>query len=276
MITKIKSILLLLAVVFVASCSTTKNTDNTKPAKGMSSADAYKMKVINNKPATQSFSAKMHVDLSMGDKDVSLSGSLKMKRGNVIQISLTFPIIGEIGRMEFTPENVLIVDRINTRYVRTSYDKIDFLRSSNLDFNVLESVFWNEIFYPGADVKTKISDFTMASAGSHTLLSLTTAPKLDYSFLTITESALLDRTTVSSKNTKDDSALTCIYSNFVKFDNGKFPSGIKLTFVGDKQEFGLNISLSSMSTASDWNTRTELSAKYKQIDAESLLRNLIP
>lgn len=218
----------------------------------------------------------MRLNLSMGEKDIALSGSLKMKRGDVIQLSLTFPIIGEVGRMEFTPDDVLIVDRINSRYVKVPYEKIDFLRSADLDFKVLESVFWNEIFYPGANVADKIDEFSVSSAGAHTLLSLTTAPKLDYSFLTISESALLDRTTVSSKNVADKSALTCIYSDFVKFDNGKFPQGIKLTFAGDKQNYGLDISLSSLSTSSDWSTRTTLSSKYKEMDVESLMKNLVP
>lgn len=218
----------------------------------------------------------MRLNLSMGEKDIALSGSLKMKRGDVIQLSLTFPIIGEVGRMEFTPDDVLIVDRINSRYVKVPYEKIDFLRSADLDFKVLESVFWNEIFYPGANVADKIDEFSVSSAGVHTLLSLTTAPKLDYSFLTISESALLDRTTVSSKNVADKSALTCIYSDFVKFGNGKFPQGIKLTFAGDKQNYGLDISLSSLSTSSDWSTRTTLSSKYKEMDVESLMKNLVP
>ncbi|MGN1213598.1 MAG: DUF4292 domain-containing protein, partial [Bacteroidaceae bacterium] len=231
---------------------------------------------VGNKINSEWLTAKMRLVLSMGDKDVSLSGSLKMKRGEVIQLSLTFPIVGEVGRMEFSPTNVLIIDRINARYVRVPYDRVDFLRSADLDFKVLESVFWNEVFYPGGDVKAKLGEYRVSEAGDHTLLSLSTAPKLDYDFLTMTESALLDRTTVSPKNVADKSALTCIYSDFVKFESTKFPSSIKISFVGDRQKYGLDISLSSLSTASDWKTHTEVSAKYREMDVESLLKNLIP
>ena len=280
-VTKCSSVRLvvLLAALMLAvgsSCTTSRQVaDSTTNAK-LSTDDLYKQKVIGNALTTQSLTAKMKLNLTMGDKNVALSGSLKMKRGEVIQLSLTFPIIGEVGRMEFSPDNVLIIDRINSRFVRVPYNKVDFLQASNLDFKVLESVFWNEVFYPGANVKDKLGDYTVSTARAHTLLSLGTAPKLDYAFLTITDSGLLDRTTVSSKNVADKSALTCIYGDFVKFGSGKFPSTVKVTFAGDKLNCGLDMALSSFSTSSDWSSHTTLSSKYKEMDVESLLKNLVP
>lgn len=261
----------------IASCSSTKNLGGPEPKATNSSAELYKQKVIQNSHKEEFLTAKARVNLAMGDKDISLSGTLRMKRGDVIQISMTFPIVGEVCRMEFTKQDVLIVDRINTRYVKVPYDKIDFLRSANLDYNVLESIFWNEIFYPGnTDVKSKLGEYSVGTAGSHTLLSLSTAPKLDYSFLTITESGLLDRTTVSPKNTADKSNLVCVYGGFTKYGNGKFPSTFKVTFAGDDQTYTLDFSLSGINTDSKWTTRTQLSSKYKQMDPERMLKNLIP
>lgn len=260
----------------LASCGTSKNLATGNSAKHHSSAEAYMQKVMKSALTAQCLTAKMRLDLAMGSRDISLGGSLKMKRGEVIQLSLTVPIIGEVGRMEFTPDYVMIVDRINTRFVKTSYDKVDFLRSSNLDYNVLEAVFWNEMFYPGGDIRANLSQFTMASAGNHTLLSLTAAPVLDYAFLTQTAGAYLDRTTITPKDISDKNALTCVYGDFVKCGSGKFPSTIKLSFAGEQQTYTLNLGLSSLSNSSDWKTRTELSAKYKQIDAESIFKNLIP
>lgn len=268
--------LMLVGAMLLHSCSTTKSVQGVTSATQLSTEDRYKQRVFNNACSAKALTAKMKLDLTMGGKDISLSGNLRMKRGDVIQMSLTFPIVGEVGRMEFTPDYVLIVDRINNRYVKAAYSKIDFLRSSNLDFSALESVFWNEVFYPGAKAADKAEEFTVSSAGSHTLLSLATAPKLDYAFLTLTESALLDRTTVTSKNLADKSALTCIYGDFVKFGKGKFPSTVKLSFSGDKQSCGLDMTLSSLTESADWNSRTKLSSKYKEMDAESLLKNLVP
>ena len=262
------------------ACSSTKHVDgpaNTSATKVPSAVAGYAKKVMDNAPSAKTLTAKMKVNLAMGDKNVALSGSLRMKRGDVIQMSMTFPLVGEVCRMEFTNNEVLVVDRINTRYVRATYDQVDFLRSANLDFNVLESIFWNEIFYPGtSNVQAHLGEYTMSAAGSHTLLNLTTAPKLDYAFLTITESALLDRLTISSKKVTDKSNLVCIYGDFAKFESGRFPTHMQLTFAGDTQTYGLDISLNSLTSNADWKTRTELSAKYQRIDAEKLFKSLIP
>ena len=36
------------------------------------------------------------------------------------------------------------------------------------------------------------------------------------------------------------------------------------------------MTLSSLTESADWNSRTTLSSKYKEMDAESLLKNLVP
>lgn len=271
-------ICLMVVAMMIQSCHTTKNTTTspTTPKHQETSSQAYVRRVVSNASASKTLTAKLKFNLSGQGKSVSLSGTLRMKRGDVIQLSASFPIVGEVGRFEFTRDEVLIVDRINTRYVRVPYEKVDFLQQAHLDFNALESVFWNEIFYPGiADVMLKSGDFTVASSGDHTLLSLTTAPELDYAFLTQTSSALLSRTTVSPKSVYDQASLTCIYSDFQRFASGKFPTRINLTFAGKKDKYGLDMSLSSLNTNSDWETRTKVSAKYKQVDADKLLKSMI-
>ena len=277
--TMIAVVVMIMTMLGSAACSSTKNVSNTKApkSKAASPAASYAKKVLANTPEVKALTAKMKVGLAIGDKNVSLSGNLRMKRGDVIQLSMSFPLVGEVCRMEFTTNEVLVVDRINTRYVRASYDQVDFLHSANLDFNVLESIFWNEIFYPGSkDVESHLSEYTISTAGSHTLLSLATAPKLDYAFLTITEDALLDRITVSSKNVSNSSNLVCAYGDFAKFGAGRFPTHMQLTFAGEAKTYGLDISLSSLTANSDWKTRTELSAKYRRIEAEQLFKSLIP
>ena len=272
-------ILVTLVTLAIAACKSTKNVTNTSgPTPGISNNAqiSYAKKVLSNVADTKVLTAKMKVNLAMGEKNVSLSGTMRMKRGDVIQLSMTFPIIGEVCRMEFTANEVLIVDRINTRYVRAGYDQIDFLRSANLDFSALEAIFWNEIFYPGNKVADHLAEYTISSAGSHTLLSLTTAPKLDYAFLTITESALLDRITISSKNITDSSNLVCSYGDFAKFASGRFPTHMQLNFAGEKQNYGLDISLNSLNTNSDWATRTTLSSKYTPMDVDRLFKSMIP
>ena len=64
-------------------------------------------KVLTNQQAARGIRAKVNVTLESGSR-LSASGSLKMKRDEIIQITLTAILGIEVGRLELTPEFLLI------------------------------------------------------------------------------------------------------------------------------------------------------------------------
>ena len=270
----IQHILFLLAgTLLLASCHSAKQAGSGQTSTANESA--YKQRVISNSQTAGAITAKIKAHASMGTQGVTLGGSLRMKRNDVIQLSLTFMGLMEVGRLEFTRDNVLFIDRIHQRYARVSYSHIDFLSAADLDFYALQAIFWNEIFVPGSpDIAQVLSRFTLASSGDHTLLSLTSAPKLDYAFLTQTKTAQLTRTSVHSKNVSNADNLECIYGNFVKLGGKSFPTTLNVKF-NSRKPLSLDLTLSSLNNASDWTTRTSVSSKYKEMDANKLLENIM-
>lgn len=270
----IQHILFLLAgTLLLASCHSAKQAGSGQTSTANESA--YKQRVISNSQTAGAITAKIKAHASMGTQGVTLGGSLHMKRNDVIQLSLTFMGLMEVGRLEFTRDNVLFIDRIHQRYARVSYSQIDFLSAADLDFYALQAIFWNEIFVPGSpDIAQVLSRFTLASSGDHTLLSLTSAPKLDYAFLTQTKTAQLTRTSVHSKNVSNADNLECIYGNFVKLGGKSFPTTLNVKF-NSRKPLSLDLTLSSLNNASDWTTRTSVSSKYKEMDANKLLENIM-
>ena len=270
----IQHILFLLAgTLLLASCHSAKQAGSGQTSTANESA--YKQRVISNSQTAGAITAKIKAHASMGTQGVTLGGSLRMKRNDVIQLSLTFMGLMEVGRLEFTRDNVLFIDRIHQRYARVSYSQIDFLSAADLDFYALQAIFWNEIFVPGSpDIAQVLSRFTLASSGDHTLLSLTSAPKLDYAFLTQTKTAQLTRTSVHSKNVSNADNLECIYGNFVKLGGKSFPTTLNVKF-NSRKPLSLDLTLSSLNNASDWTTRTSVSSKYKETDANKLLENIM-
>ena len=263
--------IVLMAVLMLTGCKTSQTVQ--KGGKEAVSGKIFKQKVMSNNQTAKAITAKMKIRLIVGDKDFSLGGSLKMMRDDVIQLSLSF--LGmEVGRMEFTQSDVLVVDRVHRQYARVPYSKIDFLQSANLDFSDLQALFWNEIFVPGQrDVAAALDQFSLAESGDHTLLSLKSAPKLDYSFLTVTSSALLSRTSINPKNAVEQDNLVCKYDNFTKLGGHNFPSQINVTFKGAKT-YTMDISLSGLNNATDWTTRTQVSSKYTPMNIEKLLEKM--
>lgn len=123
---------------------------------GNLSETEYMTEVLNRAPAWDALTAKMSMAVDLNGKGATkISGTIRMKRDEVIQLSLTAPFIGiEVARAEISPDGILVMDRLNKRYVQVSFAELKGLAKADLDFHSLQALFLNEIFLPG---KTTLS-----------------------------------------------------------------------------------------------------------------------
>lgn len=266
-------LLLIATPIIFSSCSSTKNIVGTQSTQ--SSPNALKYKVVKNATKAENVTGSASVELRFGDKTFTVGGNLKMRRNDVIQLTLKF--LGmEIGRMEFTKDYVLVIDRFNKQYVRAPYRQVDFLTTANLDFYTLQSLFWGELFVPGKqDVSSALELFSQGESGNHTMLYLANQPKLEYNFLINNSSALIDRVTIESKDVQEQTQLVWKYDAFQSLEGGKIPQTMSMSLKGVGKENGISISLSGISTNSSWQTRTEIPSKYKEQTIEGVMQKIM-
>ncbi len=249
----------------LASCRSSKDATSTLPSPKQ---EEYIKQVAQKDFTSASLTAKAEVELQINNKPITLNGSLRMMRNEVVQLSLTFFGM-EVARLEFTPKDVLIVDRTNKRYARASYEDVSFLRDAELDFNTLQAIFWNELFIPGTtDITNHTPEFKVQKVGSETLLLLQSKPKLNYEFRTETATAHLTRTSVTPK--QGDMSVFCAYDEFKDLENAQFPTYIALG-INNQKSLGLTLKLSRLNLGEKFSTSTQLSSRYKQISSEDLL-----
>ena len=260
--------LLFLGMLLLTGCkSSSMLTSKESP---LSSA-AYVQSLATKNVPSQVISAKTDVELTLDGKQVSVNGSLKMKRDALIQLSFTF--LGfEVGRVEFTPTEVLLVDRANKRYVRGNYNDVSVLKEANLNFTTLQALFWNELFIPGTtDVAAHYGDFKVKREGGETVFTLSETPVVNYEFRTETALHQLTRTSVQPKNSKD--YVYCSYDNFTTLDNVSFPQLISFGISG-RDNLGMTLALSRIDTQAAAPTPTTLSSRYNAVATKDIL-NLI-
>ena len=136
--------LLVPALLVMASCRSAKKatdngTDKTAPVVTVNTPPATTSKDTQKAPAKQdapsaakqiaagtNFTAKVKVRLRRDDKDISTTGTLRMRYDDVIQITLVDPLLGiaEVGRLELSPDNVLVIDRLNKRIAAVNQAEI--------------------------------------------------------------------------------------------------------------------------------------------------------
>lgn len=153
------SVVTLLLALTLASCHSSKKamkdkSDKTKPTTTITTPTTSTKKPDRQEPDLDkmkvavgtNFTSKVRVTITQEGKDVTTNGNLRMRYGDVIQLTLVDPLLGvaEIGRLELSPDKVLIIDRVNKRYVDTNYEEFSALKSRNIDFNTIQEFFWQE------------------------------------------------------------------------------------------------------------------------------------
>lgn len=278
----------LAALIAITSCRSTKGlerpstattttpaTSGTSGTSGTAAADAYVRRVAAQAATQQCITAKVKVEIEGMGKNLSVNGQLRMKRDDVVQLSLTF--LGmEVGRMEFTPQDVLVVDRINKQYVRAAYSDVSFLKTAGLDFYALQSAFWNELFIPGErTIAGQTSRFALTTQGDNNVLTLNGAPSLTYTFVTSAATALINRLEVKGRSAASKGTFAFDYSDFTPLNGHQFPKGMKMSVNGTGKDVSLTLNLSRLGTDSNWNTRTEVSSKYTRQSVDAVLGKLL-
>lgn len=233
-------------------------------------------KVADNAQYAKFITSKMKFKVKLGDKEVSLGGNLRMKRDDVIRLQLTAFGLIEAGRMEFTKDYVLVMDRINKQYVKVSYNDVDFLRQSGLNFYSLQALFWNELFLPGQATvgDESLKAYTVDLSGAAAGISLAkgnlryewTANKTD-GLITAFGGAYSDSQTGNIR-------LDWAYKSFQKMGSKQFPAANAITVALPKRNVSIDMQLTSLGNDSDWETRTEVTSKYKQVPIDDIIRRL--
>lgn len=284
---------LLVALAFaVASCGTSKSlTGGEGRGKGQAGGAGaavtgsldYMRKVYDNEVYAQSISSRIKFTVGTGKKDISVSGSLKMKKDEVIRIQLTPLGLMEVGRLEFAKDYVLIMDRINKEYIKVGYSDVDFLKKNGLDFYALQALFWNSLFVPGTqkitDSSLKSFTVTPMDAVVGTIVSLKRG-NMDYRWTTDNATGRIKAVDVTySDKTAGTTTVTCRYGSFKPLGRKAFPSDITLTMKSNAVKKGnnmsVNIAISDIDTSDDWETFTQVSGKYRQVSVKDVMNRLL-
>ena len=222
----------------------------------------------------------MSFSIKAGSINQTLPGQLRMRKDEVIRIQLFIPILGsEVGRLEFTPSYVLIVDRMHKEYIKADYTQVDFLQKQGINFYSLQALFWNQLLVPGVK-KVSDSDLKKFSAnldetGDNVPVAIRYG-NMNYQWKTNRNNGRITEANVTYKNKGiGDSRLNLKYSDFKSVGVKMFPATQRMTLTtilnNKVQEAKLNIEMKSVKTDDKWDAQTEVSGKYKQVSPKDVL-----
>lgn len=122
-------------------------------------------KTEKSKPVEQSvpeitvkrFVSDLEITVGMGRDSYTLGGKISMKRSEVMRINLTFMGFIEVGIIEFSPDGILIVNRMGREYTRISYDGTEALVKNNITYDSIEKLAWEKLYVDGGKKVNTVS-----------------------------------------------------------------------------------------------------------------------
>ena len=274
----LKFVAVTMTMFMAAGCGSTRKVVNETPnGQEVVQKQEFLQKINDNAQHARFITSKVKFSVEVGAQQLTLTGNLKMKRDDVIRLQLMAFGFVEAGRLEFTKEYVLVMDRINKQYLKVPYQQLDFLRNSGLDFYALQALFWNELFQPG---KTRMTDellksYTTDLDADDAVISMENG-KLSYRWLADKSSAQVKMANILYKDKfRGNYQLNWDYLDFKANGRKKFPMDHKVKFTTPDQEVKFDMILNYMGADEDWEPRTEVSGKYRQVTVDEILRRFM-
>jgi hypothetical protein len=276
-----KILFIAIATIALTSCFSKKSapmeTEIIEKTDSMSQNEFLSLVNITSEQKSPYVSSKVKFTLEVGPQRLNLTGNLRMKRDDVIRLQLMAFGFVEAGRMEFTKDYVLIVDRINKQYLKAPYKYIDFMRNSGVNFFTLQALFWNELFIPGQEglKASDLKNFSADMGGDEAVIYLERG-KINYSWLANQKTGRIKMTNIMYRDPYEgNSQLNWNYESYGLLNGKPFPNEMIVTLTTPSKEVKMGIKLNYMGTDSNWETRTNVSANYREVTAEELLKRVM-
>lgn len=241
-------------------------------------------KVADNAVYATDIVGDLKLNIKANGRDISAPGSLHMRKNQVIRIQVFIPILGtEVGRLEFTPDYVLLIDRLHKEYIQASYHQLDFLKNNGLNFYSLQSLFWNQLFVPGTNQLTSnlLQRFDAQKNVNSSIIPITLQNgDLHFNWNCNAESGLIQAASVVYQSQKHGrSTLDWHYDNFKPVGVKQFPAWQSFTFTTTatqrKQSVQLTLDMEEVTTKANWDAKTTVSPKYKKVETQDVLGKIM-
>lgn len=276
---RIFKLAVLVLPLMLAACGTKKKAvqDTKSSATSTLKSQQFLQKVNDNAQYARFITSKVKFSVEVGNQELTLTGNLKMKRDDVIRLQLMAFGFVEAGRMEFTKDYVLIMDRINKQFIKANYNQLDFMRNSGLNFYSLQALFWNELFQPG---KSKVTDELLNNyetdlIGEDAIISMDNG-KLSYRWLADKDGALIKMANIMYEDKiRGNYQLNWDYEDFRPNGKRLYPFSHAIMFNTPDKVVKMGMTLNYVGNDDEWETRTEISGKYREVTVDDILRRFM-
>lgn len=238
-------------------------------SRSTSSSQELFEKVSSQSLSYRTFSGKMRVNLKTKKDDISLSGSLKMVKDSGLLLSFQFPFVGEVLRMNVTRDSILIVDRMNKRFVVESIREAQDKTSFQFDLQTLQSLFANRFFIAGKDAVSYVDFGSVEYINKEMLYRTRDASLINYVFSVDNANHLQHTKLFGSEGVVN---MDWMYTQFEPLNaRSQFPMQMEMNLNLPDHRLLLNFNFSKIDIDSDVEIDFVVPARYKRVTMSQVM-----
>lgn len=263
---------LLSGLIFTACKSRQQMVSSPSPVEEKAHNQLFR-DIILNEFQYNTFSAKLNVNLTNGTKSLSSKANIRIVKDRALQISIQ-PLFGvEMFRFYIDPDTVMVIDRMNKRYVTESIVALKEIYPVGFDFYTMQSVFTNALFVSGKE-QPEFPDYrkfsyTRTPDQCYFMTSKDAESGIDYSF-TVNGNDRITFTHLMQPQKKQ--SLQWGYHNFVVQNDLIFPSKMNVTLSSSSRKVNAELLFSDIVTNEPLQLTMNVPSGYTKTTVDEILK----
>jgi hypothetical protein len=222
---------------------------------------------------TLSSNLRFGVKPGMNRGNTTTDAQLKIIKDRMIQLSLRIPILGtEAARINISPDQILIIDRLNKMYFAESMENLKKHFPFDFDYYSIQSLFTNRLFIAGKQEVTPndYSSFDYWEDEFSAVLTQQDSREIVYGFTSDYSHRILK--TEVYKNNKSVN-MNWNYADFgLTSDNRLFPMKMSMTLIIPNDLISMNLNFFNVDIDTAFELKMDIPSKYKQIDINRVIQ----
>ena len=270
-------IIILLLGAMVYSCKPKhKIVYSTTPVEDKGNSDLFR-DMISSSVDFKTFSSRLNLNVTSGTRTMSSRATIRIVKDEAIQISIQ-PLFGvEMFRFHLDPNRVVLLDRMNKRYVEENIDTLKETYPVGFDFYTLQSVLTNSPFVSGkkeADsTDYKLFKFAQSSDLNYHLSSVDPESETEYSF-TVNGDDRITFTHIMHPENKQ--SLQWAYDEFAILAENIFPHKMVATITTKTRKINTELSFSGVEIDGDpFNISMNIPNGYRKAPIAEILKIIV-
>lgn len=261
--------------LWLPSCRSGRMHQNTSQVDSMGIVTKPHEKKVSFRlyePKINTANMKVTVRMNADGRNLSSPATMKIKKDSLIQICIN-PVMGiEAVRMEITPKNVVIVNKIQGKFYQTDLSYLSKTFGVTMEFQDLQALLLNRLFLIGERATTSAECLKHLAAKDLDMgvQLVAAANEAGYAHqFDVDKSGSITKAQVNYRNVK----MKCLYSDFSEKGGVKFPYVINVNAERGKSTGFLDITVKTAEFNKPVKFNVTQKQKYSRVDSPNDLFN---